>query len=214
MNAVGFRADLWTVPWTIGNNTTISVFIVPAYNFSFLNLAAMYTAPVVGAILGLVFGHFMFDFIAKMWAKRHGGRLEPENRLIALWLVLPLKIIGYNLIGVTLSNARTWSYWVIAIGWAMHNFATIITTTAVGAYLLDAYPEAGGECAAWLNASRTLAGFIVGYVMINWVSSAGAQTAYGIQSAIMGAAFFVIVFLQFYGAKLRHAQGPLNFKTN
>jgi hypothetical protein len=46
----------------------------------------------------------------------------------------------------------------------MHNFATIITTAAVGAYLLDSYPEAAGECAAFINFARTLGGFIVGYV--------------------------------------------------
>lgn len=129
---------------------------MPAYSFSFRNLAAIYSAPVVGAILGLVVGHFLFDLIGRLYARYHNGRLEPENRLIILYLVLPLKIIGYNLIGVTLHNAQTWSWWVLAIGWAMHNFATIITTTAVGAYLLDAYPEAGGECAAWINFARTL----------------------------------------------------------
>ncbi|KIX00338.1 uncharacterized protein Z518_10477 [Rhinocladiella mackenziei CBS 650.93] len=201
-------------PWTIANNTTISVFIVPAFNFDYRNLAAIYTAPVVGAVLGLVLGHFLFDFIAKLYAKRHGGRIEPECRLIILWLILPIKIVGYNLIGVTLHQARTWSWWPLAIGWCMHNFATIVTTTAVGAYLLDAYPEAGGECAAWLNFARTLGGFIVGYIQINWANKAGTQTEYGIQSGIMAAAFILVVFLQFFGAKLRHAQGPLNFKTN
>lgn len=147
--------------------------IIPAYNFSYRNLAAIYTAPVVGAILGLVIGHFMFDLVAKLWAKRHGGRIDPENRLIVLWLVLPFKLIGYNLIGVTLHNAQTWSYWVLAVGWAMHNFATIVTTAAVGAYLLDAYPEAGGECAAWLNFARTLGGFIVGYIQVSSLDKIG-----------------------------------------
>lgn len=167
----------------------------------------------VGAILGLVIGHFLFDLIGQMWAKRHEGRIDPESRLIALWLVLPFKLIGYNLIGATLQHAPGWSYWVLAVGWAMHNFATIVTTTAVGAYLLDAYPEAGGECAAWLNFARTLGGFIVGYIQINWAAKSGTQTEYGIQSGIMGAAFIIVVFLQFFGAKLRHARGPLNFKT-
>jgi len=199
-------------PWTIANNTTISVFIIPAYNFSYRNLAAIYTAPVVGAILGLVIGHFLFDLIGNIYAKRHGGRIEPESRLVVLWLMLPFKIVGYNLIGATLQNH--WSWWILAVGWCMHNFATIITTTAVSAYLADAYPEASGESAAWLNASRTLGGFIVGYVQITWAESQGTQKEYGIQTAIMGAAFLIIVYLQFFGAKLRHRQGPLNFKTH
>ncbi|EXJ96422.1 hypothetical protein A1O1_01548 [Capronia coronata CBS 617.96] len=201
-------------PWTIGNNTTISVFIIPAYNFSYRNLAAIYTAPVVGAILGLILGHFMFDYIGKCWAKGHNGRFDPENRLILVWLVLPVKVVGYNLIGATLHHAPAWSWWVLAVGWSMHNVATIVTTTAVSAYLLDAYPEASGECAAWLNFSRTLGGFIVGYIQINWASKAGTQTEYGIQSGIMAAAFLVIVFLQFFGPALRQAQGPLKFKTH
>lgn len=203
-----------TVPWTIGNNTTISVLIIPAYNFDYRNLAAIYTAPVVGAILGLIVGHFLFDLIGNLYARYHQGRIEPEARLIILWLVLPLKLVGYNLIGATLHHAPIWSWWVLAVGWAMHNFATIVTTAAVGAYLIDAYPEASGESAAWLNFARTLGGFIVGYIQINWATQAGTQTEYGIQSAIMGAAFFIVVFLQFFGARLRHAQGPLNFKTN
>lgn len=100
------------------------------------------------------------------------------------------------------------------MGWALHNFATIVTTTAVGAYLIDAYPEASGESAAWLNFSRTLGGFIVGYIQINWAASAGTQTAYGIQSGIMAAAFGVVVVLQFWGRRLRGVQGVLDFKTN
>ena len=104
------------------------------------------------------------DIIAKVWARYHDGVIEPENRLVILWLILPVKLIGYNLIGATLHHAPMWSWWVLAIGWAMHNFATIVTTAAVGAYLLDSYPEAAGECAAWINFARTLGGFIVGYV--------------------------------------------------
>jgi MFS family permease len=189
----------------------VSVLIIPAYNFSFRDLAAIYSAPVIGAILGLFCGHFLFDIIGSMYAKRHRGTIIPEARLIIIWFILPFKIIGYNLIGTTLS--QHWSFWVLAVGWLMHNFATIITTTAVNAYLIDAYPEASGECAAWLNASRSLGGFIIGYFQLPWATTQGPQVEYGIQSAVMAAAFIVIVFLQFFGPKLRRIQGPLKFKT-
>ncbi|KKY21679.1 putative mfs transporter [Phaeomoniella chlamydospora] len=199
-------------PWTVANNTTISVFIIPAYNFSFLNLAAIYTAPVLGAILGLISGHFLFDYIGQLYSRRHSGRIEPEARLIILFPILPLKILGYNLIGTTLT--KHWSYWILAFGWGLHNFTTILTTAALGAYLIDAYPEASGESAAWLNASRTLAGFIVGYVQISWAEEVGTMQEYGIESAIMAAAFVVVIVLQVWGKTLRARQGPLRFKTN
>jgi MFS family permease len=145
-------------PWTIANNTTIAVFVVPAYQLTYHKLALLYVAPVVGGALGIPVGHFLFDFIGKVWARRPSanGIIAPEARLIPLWLVLPLKIVGYNLIG--LSIEKGWNIWVLAVGWGMHNLSTILTTTAVGAYLIDAYPEASGESAAWLNFARTTAG--------------------------------------------------------
>lgn len=117
-----------------------------------------------------------------------------------------------NLIGATLQHH--WSYWILAVGWAMHNLATIVTTAAVGAYLIDAYPEASGESAAWLNFWRTLGGFIVGYVQIGWVEGSGPLRAYGVQSGIMAGAFVVVVGLQFGGRRLRRWQGGLEFRTN
>lgn len=199
--------------WTVANNTTISVLLVPAYQLTYFNLAALYCAPIIGAILGMVVGHFLFDFIGKIWAKRNNGIIDPEARLIPIWLVLPFKIIGYNLIGLTMQ--KHWSYYVLAVGWGMHNFATIVTTAAVAAYLIDAYPEASGESAAWLNFSRTLAGFILGYVQLNWAAAQGPEIEYGIQTAIMGGAFLVFVVpMTFLGKKVRNSQGPLNFKTN
>ncbi len=50
-------------------------------------------------------------------------------------------------------------------------------------------------------------------VQVNWVVSGGAEKTYGIQSAIVAAAFFMIIGLQFFGGKLRRMQGPMNFKT-
>lgn len=103
---------------------------------------------------------------------------------------------------------------MLAVGWLLHNFSTIVTTTAVSAYLIDAYPEASGECAAWLNFARTVGGFIVGYFQIEWAASSGPQLEYGIESALMAAAFLLVVFLQFFGPKIRASQGPLHFKTS
>lgn len=129
---------------------------MPAYNLTYHKLALLYVAPVVGGALGIPVGHFLFDFVGKLWAKRSGGIIAPEARLIPLWLVLPLKIAGYNMIGLSIS--RHWNIWILAVGWGMHNISTVLTTTAVGAYLIDAYPEAAGESAAWLNFARTVSG--------------------------------------------------------
>jgi hypothetical protein len=46
--------QFFTFASTIGNNVTISVFLVPVYNFDFRNLAAIYVAPVS---IYLPYGH-------------------------------------------------------------------------------------------------------------------------------------------------------------
>lgn len=199
--------------WTIGNNTTISVILVPAYHLSYHGLAAIYVAPILGAILGVPVGHFLFDFIGRLWARYNKGIIAPEARLIPIWIILPLKIAGYNMIGLTMG--RHLDKWILIVGWGMHNLATVLTTSAVGAYLIDAYPEASGESAAWLNFARTIAGFIVGYIMLPWATKDGPELEYGIQTAIMGAAFVAFVVpLTIFGSKFRNLQGPLKFKTN
>ena len=114
----------------------------------------------VGALVGVGIGYFAFDFIGKIWARRNNGVISPEARLIPIWLVLPFKIAGYNMIGTTIQQHL--DLWILIVGWGMHNMATILTTSAVSAYLIDVYPEASGESAAWLNFSRTLAGFVIG----------------------------------------------------
>lgn len=81
------------------------------------------------------------------------------------------------------------------------------------AYVIDAYPHASGETAAWLNAARTFGGFAVGYVQIIWAQAQGTQKEFGIQSGIVAAVFGVVVVLQFFGARMRRWQGQLEFKT-
>ena len=199
----------------ISNNITISVFIAGPhgiYHFTFLQLGGFYVAPVVGAAIGQLGGHWLHDLVGRVYMRRHEGVIVPEARLIIIWFVTPIYLIAQNIMGASLS--QHWPYQALAFGWFLHNMCAIIITTAVYAYLLDAYPEGSGESAAWLNAARTWGGFVVGYVQIIWVQAIGFQKTYGIQSAIVAAIFFLVVFLQFYGSELRHSQGPMNFKTH
>ncbi|KPI45407.1 uncharacterized protein AB675_479 [Cyphellophora attinorum] len=201
---------LFDFAWTIANNTTISALIIPTYNFNYRALAAIYAAPVVGALLGLAAGHFLFDLLGAHQARHYNGKTEPEDRLLILCFITPFKVLGFVLIGSTLEDHE--SYWILAVGWTLHTCTTVITTTAVGAYLIDAYPEASGECAAWLNFARTLGGFIVGYFQLNWVNAQGSEGVFLIEASITAAAFVLAIGLGLRGKKWRRG-GTLAFKT-
>ncbi len=89
----------------------------------------------------------------------------------------------------------------------------MISTVAISSYCLDCYPEASGEVSAWINFSRTIGGFIISYEQVTWATAEGTKTSFGVQSAIVAAAFFVVVGLMWKGKAMRVASGPLNFAT-
>jgi MFS family permease len=171
----------------------------------------MYLAPIIGNILGQFVGHWLHDYLGRVYTARHNGRIIPEARLIAIWLATPFYLLGMVVMGYALG--RHWHYMALAVGWGLQNFGIIVITTAINAYVLDAYPEGSGEVAALLNAARAWGGFVAGYVQIIWAQKSGTIVEFGSQAGISAAAFFIVVGLQFYGERIRKWQGQMNFVT-
>ena len=166
-----------------------------------------YFAGITGAILGDIIGHWLHDFVGAVYAKYHGGRIHPEARLITTWLSLPLMVAG--LVVMAFALQRHWHYIIIAVFWSIQIVGYMIDTTAINAYLLDAYPEGSGEVGAWVTLARTMGGFMATYVQLPWVTKEGLEKALGIQAGITVAAWVFILFLQVYGKRIRHLQGPM-----
>ncbi|KAL9109228.1 MAG: hypothetical protein Q9227_006153 [Pyrenula ochraceoflavens] len=202
----------FTFAWVIGINTTISIFIIPMYRWGPKQLALEFLAPIVSTIIGQAVGHWLHDFIGKMYARRHNGRIDPEARLIVNLIALPIIIAGMVVMGYCLQYR--WHYMTLAIGWALHNFGIMLVTVGINAYLLDAYPEGAGEVSAWINFGRTTGGFVVGYFQLKWAATMGTKNQFGIEASIVAAASVIIVILLAFGQKLRHAQGSMQFATN
>ncbi|KAK6383754.1 hypothetical protein LTS17_003046 [Exophiala oligosperma] len=118
-----------------------------------------------------------------------------------------------GLVGLGFALEDAFHYMVTSVFWGLYVFGIMITTVALNAYNLDSYPEASGEVASWINFCRTTGGFIISYFQVTWANAQGTKTSFGIQAAICGAAFLLIVFLQFFGKRLRVKSGALNFAT-
>ncbi|KAI9730962.1 MAG: hypothetical protein M1818_008037 [Claussenomyces sp. TS43310] len=203
---------VFTFGWVIGLNAATGLFLKTVYHFGSVGSALYFLAPMVATGLGEITGHFIFDWAALIYMKRHNGRLDPEARLLPVWFATPIMVLGMVLLGFSLQNA--WHYMVTAVVWGLFVYGIIICTTAINSYLLDAYPEASGEVAAWINFGRTLGGFIITYEEVPWTESMGTKNALGIQASIVAAAFFLIVILQFYGQRLRKFSGRVHFATD
>ncbi|KAJ5287124.1 hypothetical protein N7478_002810 [Penicillium angulare] len=202
---------LLTFAWVVGINTTLSIFLAPKYGFGAKQIGFFYFTPVVAAILGEITGHWLHDFIAKLYAKLHGNHLEPEARLYAIWFAIPFMAPGLILLGFSLE--RHYHYMLAALGWGLYVFGIMIITVAVNSYVLDASPEASGEVAAWVNFGRTTGGFICSYFMVEWAEKMGTIRQFGTMCGILGGACLIVVGLQVWGKTLRIWAGPARFKT-
>lgn len=207
---LSFGYYIFTFAWVIGLNTQISVFLTnpELYAFNDKDLGLFYFAPIIATILAEVAGHWLHDLAATLYTRHHAGRFEPESRLLPIYLATPVMITGIVLVGYGLQ--RVWHYIIIAVGMGLFVFGILIVTTAINAYVLDSYPEAPGEVSAWINAGRTVGGFVITYFEIKWAEKEGTERSLGIQAAVVAAALVVFVLpLQIWGKKMRVWQGKI-----
>lgn len=197
--------------FAVGINTTLAIFVTPLYGFGPRQIGFFYFTPIVAVILGEVLGHWLHDFFAKQYIRRHNGHFEPEVRLRAIFLSMPFVIAGLVLVGQSLGNE--WHYMATSIAWGMYVFGIMLTSVALSSYCLDCYPEASGEISAWINNARTIGGFIISYEQVTWAAAQGTKVSFGIQGAICVAAFLIVLALMRWGKAMRVWSGPLNFAT-
>lgn len=200
-----------TFAWVVGINTTLSIFLAPLYGFGPLQIGYFYFTPVVAVLLGELTGHWLHDALARRYVGTHRGRFEPEVRLRAIFLSLPLMVAGLVLVGQALQGG--WHYMALSVSWGLYVYGIMITTVALSAYCLDCYPEASGEVSAHLNNARTLGGFVISYFQVTWANAQGTRISFGVQAAVVTAAFAIILVLVAFGKKMRVWAGPLNFAT-
>lgn len=70
------------VAWVIGVNVTVSQLVTPPpYSFSFSEQALSWLAPMIGAILGEIWGHWFNQWLQNSYIRKHEGTYVLENRL-------------------------------------------------------------------------------------------------------------------------------------
>lgn len=210
---ISFFYYCFSACWVVGINNNLSQFMGPVYGFGTLQIGYIYFAPLVATFIGQFIGHWFHDAIAKIYTRRHNGVFEPEARLYALLLAVPLEIVGLIVVGYTLD--RKWHWIALCFGWGLYVVGIMTTTTAINAYNLHSYPEASGELSAIISEARMIGGFVVSYVMVRWANAQGTVRMYAVMAGVVAGAFlFLAVPMMIWGHKLRAWSGPLHFKTH
>lgn len=155
----------------IGVNTSSSVLLKSAYHFDGKATALFYFGPIVGSILSSILGHWVHDLFGRLYVRVHGGRFDSEARLWIIYIASPITGMSIMLIGYALQ--RHWNVYGLSILLGVQIFGVNIISTAVNAYLLDAYPEGSGEVDVWIVLGRTLGGMLSTYEQLPWVARDG-----------------------------------------
>ncbi|KAF2851658.1 MFS general substrate transporter [Plenodomus tracheiphilus IPT5] len=192
--------------WIIGINITTSViFATPVeyggYGYTNVSLGYLHFSPIVGVVIAEILGHFLNDFIARRYVAKHGGVFEPEVRLWPVYIGAVFNIPGLVLVGQTVANH--WNVAGAVFGWGLFGFGIMLGSVVITAYCLDCFPTAPAEVAAWLNLSRTIGGFAVGYFQEPWGKKSGYDVSFGVQAVICAISVIPVAIVHIYGHRMR-----------
>jgi MFS family permease len=141
------------VAWVIGVNTTVSQLVLPPlYSFSATALAASWVAPMIGAVIGGLWGDWFNSWLQARYIRIHAGAYVVENRLWGTYAPTIIGFTGLVLYGQTLQHSMHWIGLLIA--WSFIAFAMASATTEVSAYCLDSFPNHAALVAAIVNMWR------------------------------------------------------------
>lgn len=196
------------VAWVIGINVTFSQLVrAPPYSFNQTDEALSWIAPMIGALIGELSGHYLNDWICNLYVQAHSGRYKIENRLWGAYIPFILGCTGLILYGQTLEHVYHWI--LLLVAWAFVVFAMIATTTVVSTYALECFPDHAALAASIINFWRTTGGFCVVYFQFKWIDSSGAANAFGCQAGILAFAFLAgIISTQIFGRSWRMKYPP------
>ena len=141
------------VCWVIGIVSTWSeIVLAPPWLFSPDKFALSYLAPLIGAFVGQLWGHFFNDWLQNWYIRTHHGVYVLENRLWGTYAPTLIGFTGLILVGQTLQHTLSWMG--LCLGWAFLVFAMVSATTAISAYCLDCFPKHASLVAAIINMWR------------------------------------------------------------
>jgi hypothetical protein len=130
----------WIVVFSVVN---AQIFGVAPYNFTPSQIGLISLSPLVMTVIGLIIAGPLNDFICLYLAKKNHGIYEPEFRLVLMFLVLILGIVGFFGFGATLHYKTHWIGSVLCFGIA--NMAMTFETGCVFGYIIDSYEDLSEE---------------------------------------------------------------------
>lgn len=126
------------------NLTESQVFAAPPYLFNSAQIGYTNFAFAVGAVLALLTAGPLSDWVALRRAKRNGGVLEAEMRLLSLVPYVGACLVGMVVTAVGYQRGWPWEA-VVIVGYGMVGLETVGIPSIVISYAVDSYKSLPGE---------------------------------------------------------------------
>jgi len=130
----------WIVVFSVVN---AAIFTVAPYNFSVSEVGLISISPFVMTIIGEIIAGPLNDYICLALAKRNHGVYEPEFRLVLMFPVLILGVVGFFGFGASVHYQTHWIGPVLTFGLA--NMSMAFANGCVFGYVLDSYGDLSEE---------------------------------------------------------------------
>ena len=177
----------------------------PPFSFKPIPLGCAFLAFGIGGLLGKWSGGIVGDKTVAYFERKNSQR-QPEDRLWALYPMLPLMFIGCLLVGLQLQLGLHWM--CLLVGGAIAFFALSGSTGILQTYTLESYVARSMDTQAVFNFWKCMWGFVTPFFCMLWGLKDGWIATYCAQGAILlGLGLIVNTFLIYKGYNLRRRQG-------
>ncbi|KAI2708476.1 hypothetical protein CBS147332_6537 [Penicillium roqueforti] len=177
--AVAFAAFQYAagIAWLTVTSSVLSLtFPEPPYLFSPAQIGYTSAGPLVGNIIGAVYGGFLGDRSILYYAKRNRGYYEPEMRLYILHLPAIFMTGGLIMFGATISRGMHW-IWPNIAG-AFFGFGLGSISDAALVLVMDSYREITGDAFTAVTFMRNAVGIAIPFAISPWIQRNGIQNMF------------------------------------
>ncbi|TVY84075.1 putative MFS-type transporter [Lachnellula suecica] len=189
----------WIVVFSVVN---ASIFTVAPYNFTVSQVGLISLSPFVMTIIGEVVAGPLNDYICLALTKRNHGIYEPEFRLVLMFPVLILGVVGFFGFGACVHYQTHWIGPVLTFGFA--NMSMAFASGCVFGYVIDSYEDLSEEAFVAINA-RNLLTFGLTYFVNDWLEKDGVLAVFNVLGGVFIAVTMLTVPLWVFGKRIRSA---------
>ncbi|GAA6011267.1 hypothetical protein JCM10207_008282 [Rhodosporidiobolus poonsookiae] len=178
------------------------VFAAEPYGFDSTATGLVSIGPLVATIPATLIAGPLTDWVGIWFARRNGGRFEPEFRLVLMIPMLILEVLPF--MGWSLMTRRTDIPWIGPVMmYSLINAGQSIGSTAIVAYIIDCHRQYTAEAMSVVNLTKNLVLYGFTQFAADWVTAQGIPNTMGTLAGVTAFCILTTVPMYIYGKRAR-----------